>query len=54
MNRQDNLLKDDQVVVEDEPVDGRRHRTFERVLDGHERLIDVVAATAASTSSIDG
>ncbi len=40
VDRQDDLLQDDEVVGEDESVDGGRHGPLEGVLDGHEPLIE--------------
>jgi hypothetical protein len=40
VNRQDDLLENDEIVVEDQPVDGGRDRTLQRVFEGHQALID--------------
>ena len=40
VNRQDELFEDDEVVVEDQSVDRRRHGALERVLEGDETAIN--------------
>ena len=44
-DRQDDLSHDDQIVVEDEAVNGGGHRALDGVLQGHEALVSVDAAT---------